>query len=104
MIATGLADDEDTLRGFGADEVVDFGGDIAAAVRESYPGGVDGLIDLASDGPTLSALADVVSAGGRLASASYRPPMSRPWRRGISAQPTWAYIRTRKRSHAADYV
>ena len=68
VIATGLADDEETLRGFGADEIVDFGGDIAAAVRESHPGGVDGLIDLASDGPTLSALADVVSDGGKVAS------------------------------------
>ena len=69
VIATGLADDEETLRGFGADEVVDFGGEIASAVRESHPGGVDGLIDLASDGATLAALADVVSDGGKVASS-----------------------------------
>jgi NADPH:quinone reductase-like Zn-dependent oxidoreductase len=69
VIATGLTSDEETLRGFGADEVLDYQGDLAATLKGSHPDGVDGLIDLASDGPALSALTDVVVDSGRVASA-----------------------------------
>ena len=32
------------MRGLGASEVVDYSGDVVAAVREQYPEGVDALI------------------------------------------------------------
>jgi NADPH:quinone reductase-like Zn-dependent oxidoreductase len=69
VIATGLPSDEETLLGFGADEVLDYQGDLAATLKGSHPDGVDGLIDLASDGPALAALSDLVTNGGRVASA-----------------------------------
>ncbi len=104
VIATGLADDEETLRGFGADEVVDFGGDIAAAVSESYPGGVDGLIDLASDGPALSALADVVSDGGRVASSLSAADVDALAERNIAATNIATYPNAETFATLAGYV
>jgi NADPH:quinone reductase-like Zn-dependent oxidoreductase len=49
----------------GADETVDFTGDLAAAIRSSRPAGVDVVLHFAGDGV---ALANLLKPGGRLAS------------------------------------
>jgi NADPH2:quinone reductase len=70
VLAPGLLEDTDYLRGLGATEVLDRNGDIAAAVRERYPDGVDALLDLVSSDPeALNAYAAVVRDGGRIASS-----------------------------------
>src|SRR5215217_9381744 len=71
VVAPGLAEDHDYLRGLGVAEVLDRNGDIAAAVREHYPDGVDALLDLVSRSPEeLNAYAAVVRDGGRIASGA----------------------------------
>jgi len=49
----------------GADNAVDYRGDLAAGVKALQPGGVDAALHFAGDGPTI---ATVVRSGGRLAS------------------------------------
>jgi len=71
VVAPGLAEDTDYLRGLGVPEVLDRNGDIVAAVRERYPDGVDALLDLVSRSPEeLNAYAAVVRDGGRIASSA----------------------------------
>ena len=85
VIAPAQPEDEDYLRGLGVSELVDRGSDIAAAVRERHPDGVDALLDLVSYAPGAfdAALADA----GRLAS-----PLSAagdgPGRSNVMAVPT----------------
>ena len=54
VLAPGLAEDQDYLRGLGTAEVLDRNADIVAAVRERYPDGVDALLDLVSSVPEAS--------------------------------------------------
>lgn len=68
VIATGLPEDEGWLRGIGAGEVVDYSGDLPAAVRERHPGGVDALIVAVSLGEGFGPTAELVKEGGRIAS------------------------------------
>ena len=68
VVATGLPEDEDQLQALGATEVVDYTGDLVAAVRERHPDGVAALIDLVHrDAEAFSALAELVPSGGRAA-------------------------------------
>src|SRR5204863_4781949 len=53
------------VRGHGADDTVDYTGDLVAAVRALHPGGVPVALHFAGD-PTI--LAGLVAPGGRLAS------------------------------------
>src|SRR4051812_40009732 len=46
VIAPVLPEDEDFLRGLGVSTIVPREGDVAAAVRERFPDGVDALLDL----------------------------------------------------------
>jgi NADPH2:quinone reductase len=46
VVAPALPEDEEFLRGLGVSEIVSREGDVAAAVRERFPDGVDGLLDL----------------------------------------------------------
>ena len=69
VIASGQAEDADYLRDLGAAEVVQPGDGVLAAVRESHPEGVDGLIDLVSYKPAFQAHVELVRAGGHVASA-----------------------------------
>ncbi|MFL5828151.1 MAG: NADP-dependent oxidoreductase, partial [Thermoleophilaceae bacterium] len=46
VVAPALPEDEDYLRGLGVTEVLPREGDVAAAVRERFPDGVDALLDL----------------------------------------------------------
>jgi NADPH2:quinone reductase len=66
VIATAATPDEAAfVRDLGADETVDYRGDLAAAVSALYPDGVDAVLHAAGDGV---ALADLVAPGGRFAS------------------------------------
>ena len=51
VIAPALAEDEEYLRGLGVTEFVSREGDVAAAVRERFPEGVDALLDLVNYAP-----------------------------------------------------
>jgi NADPH2:quinone reductase len=66
VIAPGLPEDEDYLRGIGVSEVLARDGDVAAAVRERYPDGVDALLDLVSYAP--GAFDVALKDGARVAS------------------------------------
>ena len=71
VVALGLPEDHDYLRGLGVAEVLDRNGDVAAQVRERRPDGVDALADFASPSPDqLNAYAAVVREGGRIASSA----------------------------------
>jgi NADPH:quinone reductase-like Zn-dependent oxidoreductase len=66
VIAPGLAADDAYLSGLGVAERVDRDGDVAAAVRERHPDGVDGLLDLVSYQP--DAYSGALKDGARVAS------------------------------------
>jgi NADPH:quinone reductase-like Zn-dependent oxidoreductase len=68
VVASALPQDEAWIRGLGADEIVDYSGDVVAAMLGRYPGGVDGLIVAAHVGDGFGALTDLVKKGGRIAS------------------------------------
>jgi len=88
VLAPGLPEDTDYLRGLGAAEVLDRNGDVAAQVRERYPDGVDALADFASGSPDqLNAYAAVVRDGGRIASRAGAAGEG-PGRTNVGAAPT----------------
>lgn len=64
VTAPALAEDEDYLRDLGLSVLLDRNADIAAAVREAHPDGVDAILDVTSQAPDVSLLEE----GGRLAS------------------------------------
>jgi NADPH:quinone reductase len=51
VIAPALPEDEDYLRDLGVSEIVPRDGDVAAAVRQLHPDGVDALVDMVSYAP-----------------------------------------------------
>jgi NADPH:quinone reductase-like Zn-dependent oxidoreductase len=65
VIATATAAQAAFVADLGADETVDYTGDLAAAVRSLHPQGVDIVLHFAGDGVALAAL---LKSGGRLAS------------------------------------
>jgi NADPH:quinone reductase len=88
VIAPGLPEDAEYLRGLGASELIDRDANVAAAVRERHPDGVDALLDLVSYGPDdFDANAAALKDGGRGAT-----PLSSagdgPGRSNIMAVPT----------------
>jgi NADPH:quinone reductase-like Zn-dependent oxidoreductase len=68
VVASALPQDEAWIRGLGANEIVDYSGDVVAAMLGRYPEGVDGLIVAAHVGDGFGALTDLVKKGGRIAS------------------------------------
>jgi NADPH:quinone reductase-like Zn-dependent oxidoreductase len=86
VLAPALPEDEDYLRGLGAEELVDRNGDVAAAVLAAHPDGVDAIVDLVSQ-PDASLLRD----GGRIASPVGAAGEG-PNRFNIMAQPTPANL------------
>ncbi|SDO58024.1 Zinc-binding dehydrogenase [Streptomyces sp. cf386] len=78
VLAPGLPEDEEYLRGLGVSEVLPRGdaAEVIAAVRKPHPGGVDALLD-AVTAYEITPFADVVRDGGRIASptdaAGYGP-------------------------------
>lgn len=60
------------LRAIGAVDVVDSGtNDPQTSIMRAHPKGVDGLLDLMSDGPGLARWASVVRRGGAVATTTY---------------------------------
>jgi NADPH:quinone reductase-like Zn-dependent oxidoreductase len=69
VVAPSLPEDEDYLLGLGVTDLVPREGDVAAAVRERHPDGVDALIELVSYTPDgFDAYAAALNPGGRGAS------------------------------------
>jgi len=64
VIAPALPEDREYLSGLGVGELIDRNADVAAAVREAHPDGVDAILDVVSQAPDDSLLKE----GGRLAS------------------------------------
>ena len=69
VIASVRPQNTDYAGALGAAEVIDrTAADVAAVVRAGHPDGIDAIVDLASDEPSLTALAAVVRPGGVVAS------------------------------------
>lgn len=70
VIASVRPGDEDFVTGLGASETVDYTGELATAIRERHPNGVDGIIDLVDRDPAaFGAVAGLARAGGHAVSA-----------------------------------
>jgi NADPH:quinone reductase-like Zn-dependent oxidoreductase len=87
VVAPALPEDHDYLRELGVSELVDRNADLAAAVREAHPDGVDAILDVVSFTPDASVLKD----GGRLASPLGAAGEG-PGRFNIVAEPTSANL------------
>ncbi|MGH2591732.1 MAG: NADP-dependent oxidoreductase [Actinomycetota bacterium] len=68
VVATGLPEDEGWISALGASEMVDYSSDVAAAVREKHPEGVDALIVAVHLGEEFGPTAELVKDGGKIAS------------------------------------
>jgi NADPH:quinone reductase len=66
VVAPGLPEDEEYLQSLGVSDVVPREGDVAAAVRERHPDGVDAILDAASYSP--GGYDGALKEGGRVAS------------------------------------
>ena len=88
VIAPALPEDEGFLRELGVQELVDRNADVASAVREAHPAGVDAILDVVSQAPDASLLKD----GGRLAS-TLGAAGEGPGRFDIMADPTPTNLR-----------
>lgn len=88
VIAPALPEDEEYLRALGVTAFVDRRADVATAVRELHPDGVDALLDLVSSTPeALDAYAATLKLGGR-ASSPNGAAGDGPGRANIMAAPT----------------
>jgi NADPH:quinone reductase-like Zn-dependent oxidoreductase len=87
VVAPARPEDHDYLRGLGVSELVDRNADVAAAVREAHPDGVDTLLDVVSQAPDTSLLKE----GGRLAS-TLGAAGEGPGRSNVMAEPTRANL------------
>lgn len=85
VVATAGDDDEELVRGLGADVFVSRSAPLAESVRQAVPGGVDGVVDAAMLG--VRAL-DAVRGGG--AFVSVRGGIAPPPLRGIRVTNVWA--------------
>jgi len=85
VVAPALPEDEEYLRGFGVAEVLPREGDVAAAVRERFPDGVDALLDLVNYEPGTYDAA--LKSGARVASPTGAAGDG-PGRTNVMAQPT----------------
>jgi NADPH:quinone reductase-like Zn-dependent oxidoreductase len=65
VIATATPAQASFVTEYGADEIVDYTGDLAAALRAKHPEGVDAVLHFAGDG---AALTKLLKPGGRAAS------------------------------------
>lgn len=87
VIATAHSDEERRLvTELGAAEVVDYAGEVAAAVLAAHPGGVDAVLHFAGD-PT--ALLPLVRPGGRFVSTRIMSPDQLP-AEGVTVVPIYA--------------
>jgi NADPH:quinone reductase-like Zn-dependent oxidoreductase len=88
VIATGLPEDAQRLRGLGATHVVDYRQPLAEQVRSAAPEGVDGLIDLVNREP--DGLNQVATSSATVVRSPPRwaPPTPRSSPPGTSPRPT----------------
>jgi NADPH:quinone reductase-like Zn-dependent oxidoreductase len=71
VVAVTRAKNAEYVRSLGASETIDYTtGDLLELVRSRHPGGVDAIIDLASDAASLTRLSELVRAGGRVVSSA----------------------------------
>ncbi len=85
VIAPALPEDEDYLRALGVADVLPREGDVAAAVRQRYPDGVDALLDSVSYAP--GAYHAALKDGARVASPN-NAAGDGPGRTNVMAAPT----------------
>ncbi len=86
VIGTTTSEDQPRLRDLGAAETVDFAQqDVAGVVRERYPDGIDGLIDLVDRGDDFAAAASLVRRGGRAATTLGAANVEELAERGVAA-------------------
>lgn len=85
VVAPALPEDEEYLRGLGVAEVLPREGDVAAAVRERFPDGVDALLDLVNYEP--GSYDAALKSGARVASPTGAAGDG-PGRTNVMAQPT----------------
>ena len=85
VIAPALPEDEDYLRALGVTDVLPRAGDVAAAVRQRYPDGVDALLDTVSYTP--GAYDAALKDGARVASTNNAAGEG-PGRSNLMATPT----------------
>jgi NADPH:quinone reductase-like Zn-dependent oxidoreductase len=70
VIASIRPGDEEFVNDLGAAETVDYTADLAASVRERYPDGVDGVMDLVNRDPAaFASLVELARSGGRATSS-----------------------------------
>src|SRR5579864_2696823 len=71
-IATGTQKDVGMLKALGASDIVDFtAGSVAKQVRQQFPKGIDGVMDLVSDPAGFAENAGLVKAGGAALTTNY---------------------------------
>jgi NADPH:quinone reductase-like Zn-dependent oxidoreductase len=86
VIATARRADGALVRELGAVETVDHtAGNPVQAVRIVHPGGIDAVIDVASDREALGRISTLVNEGGRIASSVFAADVERLAWRGIRA-------------------
>ena len=86
VIATARRSNKALVRELGAAETIDHTTeDLVAAVRTAHPGGIDAVIDVASDREAFGRISTLVNNGGRLASSVYAADVEGLARRGIRA-------------------
>lgn len=74
VIATSTAQDEEYLRGLGADDTVDYKRtDVVEETLRMVPGGVDVVVDVVNSGQALAGTARAARPGGRLVSPLFGP-------------------------------
>ena len=86
VIATARRSNKALVRELGAAETIDHTTeDLVAAVRTAHPGGIDAVIDVASDREAFGRISTLLNNGGRLASSVYAADVEGLARRGIRA-------------------
>ena len=85
VVASALPQDEAWIRGLGANEIVDYSGNVLATMLERYPEGVDGLIVAVHVGDGFGALTDLVKKGGTIASTVGGADVEALAQRGVAA-------------------
>ena len=86
VIATARRANEVFARELGATETVDHTRkDVVDAVRMTHPGGIEAIIDVASERNVLGRIAGLLKEGGRLASSVYAAEVESLAQRGIKA-------------------
>jgi len=99
VLAPGLPEDDQFLRGLGVAEVLPRGGDVVGAVRERYPDGVDAIVD-AVTAYQLTTYEAALAGNGRIASPTNAAGEG-PGRTNIMHNPTSDQL-TRVAEYLAD--